>query len=50
MHRNNYHYQNQRPANDPPQNAAVDFSKTDRNSKVEKRKALMAQFDDIPIH
>jgi hypothetical protein len=28
----------------------VDFSKTNKDEKAEKRAALLAQFDDIPIH
>lgn len=28
----------------------TDFSKTNKEEKHEKRKALLAQFDDIPIH
>ena len=32
------------------QTQPVDFSKTNKDEKVEKRAALLAQFDDIPIH
>ena len=28
----------------------TEFSKTNKNEKLEKRKALLAQYDDIPIH
>ena len=42
-------------ASQPPQNLPfkgnnVDFSKTNKDEKIEKRAALLAQFDDIPIH
>ena len=37
---------NQQPYN----NQNTEFSKTNNLDKLEKRKALLAQFDDIPIH
>lgn len=34
----------------PYQGRNSDFSRTNKNDKLEKRQALMANFDDIPIH
>ena len=42
--------EHQKNATVPYQGQNINFSKTNRNEKVEKRRALMAQFDDIPIH
>lgn len=34
----------------PYQGQNSDFSRTNKYDKIEKRQALMANFDDIPIH